>query len=71
MPGTGASLNSPDVPNLSVLESLEPGQLTEAKKHRLPRRRLKRSEMLLFWSLRLYLLFMIGVVIYQLWSITR
>ena len=49
-----------------ILVSLEPDQLAEAK-HHFPRRVLKGPEVLLIWSLRLYLLFMIAVVIYQIW----
>jgi hypothetical protein len=48
-----------------VLATLEPDQLAEAKKHRVPRRRLRRREMVILWALRIYLLFMIAVVIYQ------
>ena len=51
-----------------VLSSLESGQLAEAKKHRLPRRSLRGSQTLVLWSLRIYLLFMMAVVIYQIWS---
>jgi hypothetical protein len=51
-----------------VLSTLEPDQLAEAKKQRVPRRRLKGAELLVLWALRIYLLFMIAVVIYQAWS---
>ena len=51
-----------------VLSSLESGQFTEAKKHRFPRRALRMSQTLILWSLRIYLLFMMAVVIYQVWS---
>jgi len=51
-----------------VLSTLEPDQLAEAKKQRVPRRRLKGPEVLLLWGLRLYLLFMIAVVVYQAWT---
>jgi hypothetical protein len=54
-----------------VLSSLEPGQLAEAKKHRIPRRSLRKSELLVLWFLRVYLLFMIVVVVYQAWSGTH
>ena len=50
-----------------VLSSLEPDQLARAKKHPIPRRRLKGFELLILWALRLYLLFMIVVVAYQVW----
>lgn len=49
-----------------VLASLEPDQLASAKQH-FPRRLLKGPEVILLWSLRLYLLFMLAVVIYQIW----
>lgn len=48
-----------------VLASLEPDQLAEAKKQRIPRRRLRRGEAVVLWLLRIYLLFMLAVVVYQ------
>jgi hypothetical protein len=51
-----------------VLATLEPDQLAEAKKQRVPRRHLKGRELLVLWFLRIYLLFMIVVVIYQAWT---
>ena len=51
-----------------VLSALEPDQLAEAKKEHVPRRRLKGRELLVLWGLRIYLLFMIAVVIYQAWT---
>lgn len=53
-----------------ILASLEPDQLAAAK-HHFPRRALKGPEVLLIWSLRLYLLFMIAVVVYQIWTRAR
>jgi hypothetical protein len=51
-----------------ALSSLEPAQLTEAKKHHFPKRTLRVSQKLILWSLRIYLLFMIAVVVYQILS---
>ncbi len=48
-----------------VLSSLEPEQLAGLKKHLIPRRHLRGLEKLVMWSLRIYLLFMMAVVIYQ------
>jgi hypothetical protein len=50
-----------------VLSSLEPDQLARAKKHPIPRRHLKGPELIVLWSLRIYLLFMMAVVTYQVW----
>ncbi len=50
-----------------VLSSLEHDQLVRAKKHFIPRRRLKGSQLLILWALRLYLIFMMAVVAYQVW----
>jgi hypothetical protein len=54
-----------------VLSSLEHDQLVKAKKHRIRRRHLKGPELLILWSLRLYLLFMMAVVTYQVWLAAR
>jgi hypothetical protein len=51
-----------------VLSSLEPEQLAGLKKHLIPRRHLKGPEKFVMWSLRIYLLFMIVVVIYEVWA---
>jgi hypothetical protein len=50
-----------------ALSSLEHDQLVQAKKHFIPRRRLKGPELLVLWALRIYLLFMMAVVGYQAW----
>jgi hypothetical protein len=60
-----ASLSSSD--QTWILSSLEHDQLANAKKHPIPRRHLKGPELLVLWSLRLYLLFMVAVVVYQVW----
>jgi hypothetical protein len=54
-----------------VLSSLEHDQLVKAKKHAIPRRHLKGGELLVIWSLRVYLLFMMVVVAYQVWITAR
>ena len=54
-----------------VLSSLEPEQLAGLKKHLIPRRHLSGIEKFIMWSLRIYLLFMMVVVIYQVWAGAR
>ncbi len=51
-----------------VLSSLEPEQLAGLKKHEIPRRHLKGWEKFVMWSLRIYVLFMMVVVVYQVWT---
>lgn len=51
-----------------VLSTLEPDQLSEVRKQPVQRRRLKGGELLVLWFLRVYLLFMIAVVVYQAWT---
>ncbi|HEX4785034.1 MAG TPA: hypothetical protein VH350_11865 [Candidatus Sulfotelmatobacter sp.] len=56
----------------SVVSALEPDQIISTKqKHHCPRRKLSRKEMILFWALRFYLVFMFGVVLYQVWTSVR
>jgi hypothetical protein len=56
----------------SVMTSLEPDQIVSSKdKHHCPRRQLTRMETGFFWALRLYLVFMVGVVVYQIWTSVR
>ena len=54
-----------------VLSSLELDQLSARKKQPIPRRHLRGFEKLLLWSLRVYVLFMIVVVLYQVFSGAR
>jgi hypothetical protein len=54
-----------------VLSTLEPDQLVKAKKHPIPRRHLKGPQLVLLWTLRLYLIFMMTVVAYQVWLAAR
>jgi hypothetical protein len=51
-----------------VTAVLEPDQLSEAHKKPIPRRRLRGPLLLVVWLMRIYLLFMIAVVAYQVWS---
>jgi hypothetical protein len=56
----------------SVITELEPDQIISTKEHHhCPRRRLTRTETILFWALRVYLVFMVGVVVYQIWTSVR
>ena len=54
-----------------ILASLERDQLAAFKKHDIPRRRLKGPELLVLWSLRIYLLFMLAVVVYQVLHVAK
>jgi len=51
-----------------VLSSLEHDQLVGAKKHPIPRRRFNAPELAVIWALRIYLIFMMAVVGYQVWT---
>lgn len=65
-PGDGHDGSGVD---LQVVASLEPDQLISAKEmYHCPRRQLTTVEIILFWALRIYLVFMFGVVIYQVWT---
>ena len=50
-----------------VLASLERDQLAGLKKRLIPRRHLRGPEKFVLWSLRIYLFFMMVVVVYQVW----
>ena len=50
-----------------VLSSLERDQLSGLKRQPISRRNLRGHEKFVLWSLRIYLLFMMVVVIYQVW----
>jgi hypothetical protein len=51
-----------------VKSTLDADQLSAAKSKHYPRRKLKPNETILFWALRIYLLFMLGIVLYQVWT---
>ena len=48
-----------------ALAVLEHDQLATAKSQRYPRRSLKGGELLVLWALRIYVVFMLAVVLYQ------
>lgn len=54
-----------------VVSALEPDQLTGERRRQLPRRHMERGELVILWALRIYLLFMMAVVFYQIWSGTH
>jgi hypothetical protein len=66
-----ASWNQESADQSWVLSSLEHDQLVRAKKHFIPRRHLKGPELVVLWGLRIYLLFMMAVVFYQVWTAAR
>lgn len=51
-----------------ALSVLEHDQLAAAKSQRYPQRTLKGVEVFVLWSLRIYVLFMLAVVVYQIVS---
>ncbi|HLJ86829.1 MAG TPA: hypothetical protein VKZ53_08390 [Candidatus Angelobacter sp.] len=54
-----------------ALSSLERDQLTGATRRHFPRRKLKAPQLAVLWLVRLYLIFMLVVVGYQVWSAGR
>jgi len=54
-----------------VLSALEHDQLAKARKHPIARRHLKGALLFTVTALRIYLLFMMVVVVYQVWISTR
>lgn len=54
-----------------VIASLEPEQLSSAKAHHYSRRKLGRVESALLWLLRIYVLFMMATVAYQVFGGAR
>ena len=54
-----------------VASVLEREQLSAATRVPFPRKPLTRGQLAVLWSLRIYLLFMLAVVIYQVWTATR
>jgi hypothetical protein len=67
---SSSAISSEDL--AAVVASLEPDQLIAAKeKFHCPRRNLTGMEMVVFWALRIYLVFMFGVVIYQIFTGAR
>jgi hypothetical protein len=54
-----------------VLSTLEPDQLVAAKRDPVPRRKLNSAQLALLWALRLYLVFMLLVVLWQAWIAVR
>ena len=68
---TEAPVLGSDADQSWVLSSLEHDQLVRAKKHPIPRRQLKGAELLVLWGLRIYLVFMMAVVAYQVWTAGR
>ncbi len=56
----------PNASQALVREQLELDQLVAAKKHHLPRRKLSRLENVALWALRIYVVLMVAVVVYQI-----
>ncbi|HEX8814256.1 MAG TPA: hypothetical protein VF753_02035 [Terriglobales bacterium] len=54
-----------------ILSALEHDQLVKAKKHQIPRRKLNGFSLAVITALRIYVLLMMAVIIYQIWIATR
>ncbi|HTV15444.1 MAG TPA: hypothetical protein VME68_12065 [Acidobacteriaceae bacterium] len=54
-----------------VLSMLEPDQLAASKRVAVPRRPIRGGTLVLLWTLRVYLLFMLAVVFWQAWTAAR
>ena len=54
-----------------VLKNLERDQLVQEKSAPVPRRQLRGGELVLVWALRIYLIFMMAVVLWQAWTAVR
>jgi hypothetical protein len=52
--------------DLTVRSLLEPDQLVDARQRALGRRKLSRVTLMLMWGLRVYAVFMFGIVAYQI-----
>lgn len=67
-----SDLNSTPADLANIVAALEPDQLISAKeKLHCPRRKLTSREMIVFWALRIYLVFMFGVVLYQIFTTVK
>ncbi len=54
-----------------VLKNLDRDQLVQEKSAPVPRRQLRGGELVLVWALRIYLIFMLAVVLWQAWTAVR
>ena len=54
-----------------VLQNLDRDQLVQEKSAPVPRRQLRGGELVLVWGLRIYLIFMMVVVLWQAWAAVR
>jgi hypothetical protein len=65
------SSNPKDGNGSFVTAVLEHDQLSQAHKRAVPRKRLHGAQLMILWLLRIYLLFMLAVVLYQVWYTLR